>query len=93
MYSEKKEGNNINIFQYELNKSHAQQWKIKKGIFWTFYSRANGLCLDLSGGQIFNRNKIHCWGDNDTNTQKFFVTQNPFLFNVAGYLFNKTKNN
>ena len=81
-YSGKTEG--TNIFQYELNRSHAQQWKISKGIFWTFYSRVNGLCLDLSGSGTYIGNNIQCWNDNGTNAQKFFVTTNPFLLKIAG---------
>ena len=80
-YSGKSEG--TNIFQYELNRSHAQQWKIKKGLFWTFYSRVNGLCLDLKYSETYNGNNIHCWSDNDSKAQKFFVTQNPLLLSLA----------
>ena len=72
-YSGKTEG--TNIFQYELNRSHAQQWKIEKGDFWTFISRVNGLCLDVSGSGTFNGNNIHCWGNNGMKAQKFIVTK------------------
>ncbi len=65
-----------------MNKTHAQKWKIiKKGIFWNFYSRANGLCLELSGGLTFNKNNIHYWVDNNSNAHIFFLNPAPSLFN------------
>jgi len=73
-----------NIWQYELNKTHAQQWKIEKGKTWTFYSRVNGLCLDLNSSGTYNGNNIHCWTPNNTNAQKFYVFE---INSIFGCLF------
>ena len=84
-HSGKSEG--TNIWQYELNRTHSQQWKIKKEKYWKFYSRVNGLCLDLKKSGTYNGNNIHCWSDNGTNAQKFIVTNNLLTILLGLYSF------
>ena len=65
-----------NVDQYPFNNSNSQFWYIQEieDGYYKIISKANGLCLDVSAGQINNNGtNVQLYFFNNTNAQKFKI--------------------
>ena len=67
--------NGTNVWQYEINNTDSQKWKIERNDngSYSIISKLSGLYLDISNGNISNGGNVQTYEGNNSSAQQFML--------------------